>query len=233
MIPPGSVEMAPPSPRGPVFVRPRNDHTSAEEEPPAVAADGADAATPERPAANAAPTPEEPAVVVVAAPSDDAEPAPPPPLSPLPPDDDAAPPRHKPLQQRVSPRSVLLVPEEEETVDVDVYVEDEEEEHVDRLTMLRKRGYLAFYDRPPLMTVALVLSWIFVQRRRGYPPYDEDAYCLGPDTPFKTVFAHAYAHSSREHLYSNVVSMLLVGVVLEAVEGPLLSLIHISEPTRP
>ena len=71
------------------------------------------------------------------------------------------------------------------------------------------------------MTVALVLSWIFVQRRRGYPPYDEDAYCLGPDTPFKTVFAHAYAHSSREHLYSNVVSMLLVGCVLEAVEGPL------------
>ena len=36
-----------------------------------------------------------------------------------------------------------------------------------------------------------------------------------------TVFAHAYAHSSREHLYSNVVSMLLVGGVLEAVEGPL------------
>ena len=71
------------------------------------------------------------------------------------------------------------------------------------------------------MTVALVLSWIFVQNRRGYPPYDEDAYCLGPDTPFKTVFAHAYAHSSREHLYSNVVSMLLVGGVLEAVEGPL------------
>ena len=100
-------------------------------------------------------------------------------------------------------------------------MEDEDEEHLDRLTLLRKRGYLAFYDRPPLMTVALVLSWIFVQRRRGYPPYDEDAYCLGPDTPFKTVFAHAYAHSSKEHLYSNVVSMLLVGGVLEAVEGPL------------
>jgi membrane associated rhomboid family serine protease len=115
---------------------------------------------------------------------------------------------------------VLLVPEEEETVDVDVYVEDEDDVE-DRLTMLRKRGYLAFYDRPPLMTVALVLSWIFVQRKRGYPPYDEDAYCLGPDTPFRTVFAHAYAHSSREHLYSNVVSMLLVGAVLEAVEGPL------------
>ena len=133
-----------------------------------------------------------------------------------------APPRHKPLQQRVSPRSVLLVPDEQDrTVDIDVYVEDEDEEHVDRLTTLRKRGYLAFYDRPPLMTVALVLSWIFVQRRRGFPPYDEDAYCLGPDTPFKTVFAHAYAHSSKEHLYSNVVSMLLVGCVLEAVEGPL------------
>jgi membrane associated rhomboid family serine protease len=249
MVPPGSVEMGPPSPRGPVFGRPRVD--VADEEPPS----------------NAAPTPEEPA----AAP-DDAEPAPPPPLSPLPPgvrvpqgeerdvllariqarvissssDSEAseelhdaapldeedpeaaaptateAPPRHKPLQQRVSPRSVLLVPEEpDRTVDIDVYVEDEDEEHVDRLTTLRKRGYLAFYDRPPLMTVALVLSWIFVQRRRGYPPYDEDAYCLGPDTPFKTVFAHAYAHSSREHLYSNVVSMLLVGGVLEAVEGPL------------
>ena len=182
MIPPGSVEMGPASPRGPVFVRPRVD--VADEEPPP----------------NAAPTPEEPA----AAP-DDAEPATPPPLSPLPPDDDAVPPRHKPLQQRVSPRSVLLVPDEQDrTVDIDVYVEDEEdEEHLDRLTTLRKRGYLAFYDRPPLMTVALVLSWIFVQRRRGFPPYDEDAYCLGPDTPFKTVFAHAYAHSSREHLYSN------------------------------
>ena len=117
---------------------------------------------------------------------------------------------------------MLLVPDEQDrTVDIDVYVEDEDEEHLDRLTTLRKRGYLAFYDRPPLMTVALVLSWIFVQNRRGYPPYDEDAYCLGPDTPFKTVFAHAYAHSSREHLYSNVVSMLLVGGVLEAVEGPL------------
>ena len=130
MIPPGSVEMGPASPRGPVFVRPRVD--VADEEPPS----------------NAAPTPEEPA----AAP-DDAEPAPPPPLSPLPPgvrvpqgeerdvllariqarvissssDSEAseelhdaapldeedpeaaaptateAPPRHKPLQQRVSP----------------------------------------------------------------------------------------------------------------------------------
>ena len=222
MVPPGSVEMGPPSPRGPVFVRPRAVDATAHAEPPAVAADGADAATPERPAANAAPTPEEPAVVVVAAAPDDAEPAPPPPLSPLPPDDDAVPPRHKPLQQRVSPRSVLLVPDEQDrTVDIDVYVEDEDEEQLDRLTMLRKRGYLAFYDRPPLMTVALVLSWIFVQRRRGYPPYDEDTYCLGPDTPFKTVFAHAYAHSNDEHLYSNVVSMLLVGGVLEAVEGPL------------
>ena len=201
MIPPGSVELGPPSPRGPVFVRPR-------------AGDVGDATAPEEP-----PPREEPAV---AAAPDDAEPASPPPLSPLPPDEDAVPPRHKPLQQRVSPRSVLLVPDEQDrTVDIDVYVEDEDEEHVDRLTLLRKRGYLAFYDRPPLMTVALVLSWIFVQRKRGYPPYDEDAYCLGPDTPFKTVFAHAYAHSSREHLYSNVVSMLLVGGVLEAVEGPL------------
>ena len=226
MIPPGSVEMGPPSPRGPVFVRPspraavdEADATAHAEPPP-----DADAAptAPERPAADAAPTPEEPAVVVVAAAPDDAEPAPPQPLSPLPPDDDAVPPRHKPLQQRVSPRSVLLVPDEpDRTVDIDVYVEDEDEEHLDRLTTLRKRGYLAFYDRPPLMTVALVLSWIFIQNRRGYPPYDEDAYCLGPDTPFKTVFAHAYAHSSREHLYSNVVSMLLVGGVLEAVEGPL------------
>ena len=220
MIPAGSVEMGPPSPRGPVFVRPRavEADATAHAEPPAAAADGADAATPERPAANAAPTPEEPAVVVVAAAPDDAEPA-----SPPTPDADpeTAPPRHKPLQQRVSPRSVLLVPDEQDrTVDIDVYVEDEDEVE-DRLTTLRKRGYLAFYDRPPLMTVALVLSWIFVQRRRGYPPYDEDAYCLGPDTPFKTVFAHAYAHSSREHLYSNVVSMLLVGGVLEAVEGPL------------
>ena len=220
MIPPGSVEMGPASPRGPVFVRPRNDDATAHAEPPP----DADAAptAPERPAADAAPTPEEPAVVVVAAAPDDAEPAPPPPLSPLPPDDDAVPPRHKPLQQRVSPRSVLLVPDEpDRTVDIDVYVEDEDEEHVDRLTTLRKRGYLAFYDRPPLMTVALVASWCLVQQERGYPPYDEDAYCLGPDTPFKTVFAHAYAHSSREHLYSNVVSMLLVGGVLEAVEGPL------------
>ena len=212
--------MGPPSPRGPVFVRPRavEADATAHAEPPAAAADGADAATPERPAANAAPTPEEPAVVVVAAAPDDAEPA-----SPPTPDADpeTAPPRHKPLQQRVSPRSVLLVPDEQDrTVDIDVYVEDEDEVE-DRLTTLRKRGYLAFYDRPPLMTVALVLSWIFVQRKRGYPPYDEDAYCLGPDTPFKTVFAHAYAHSSREHLYSNVVSMLLVGGVLEAVEGPL------------
>ncbi len=269
--------MGPPSPRGPVFVRPRvgdvGDATAPEEPPPreepAVAAapddtepatppplsplppgirvpqgeerevllariqarvisssseseESDDAAPPDNEEPDAAPTPEEPAVVVVAAAPDDAEPAPPPPLSPLPPDDDAAPPRHKPLQQRVSPRSVLLVPDEQDrTVDIDVYVEDEDEEHLDRLTTLRKRGYLAFYDRPPLMTVALVLSWIFVQRRRGYPPYDEDAYCLGPDTPFRTVFAHAYAHSSREHLYSNVVSMLLVGVMLEAVEGPL------------
>ena len=220
--------MGPPSPRGPVFVRPHAVDEAAVDEADATAhaepppdADAAPTA-PERPAANAAPTPEEPAVVVVAAAPDDAEPAPPPPLSPLPPDDDAVPPRHKPLQQRVSPRSVLLVPDEQDrTVDIDVYVEDEDEEHVDRLTLLRKRGYLAFYDRPPLMTVALVLSWIFVQRKRGYPPYDEDAYCLGPDTPFKTVFAHAYAHSSKEHLYSNVVSMLLVGGVLEAVEGPL------------
>ena len=220
MTPPGSVEMGPPSPRGPVFVRPRNDDATAPEEPPP----DADAAptAPERPAADAAPTPEEPAVVVVAAAPDDAEPAPPPPLSPLPPDDHAAPPRHKPLQQRVSPRSVLLVPDEQDrTVDIDVYVEDEDEEPLDRLTTLRKRGYLAFYDRPPLMTVALVLSWCLVQHKRGYPPYDEDAYCLGPDTPFRTVFAHAYAHSSKEHLYSNVVSMLLVGGVLEAVEGPL------------
>ena len=113
MIPPGSVELGPPSPRGPVFVRPRavEADATAHAEPPAAAADGADAATPERPAANAAPTREEPAVVVVAAAPDDAEPAPSPPLSPLPPDDDAAPPRHKPLQQRVSPRSVLLVPD--------------------------------------------------------------------------------------------------------------------------
>ena len=215
LVPPGSVEMGPPSPRGPVFVRPRADvaDASAEEEPPA-----ADAATPERSPANAAPPPEEPAVVVVAAAPDDAEPASPPTPDGAP---ETAPPRHKPLQQRVSPRSVLLVPDEQDrTVDIDVYVEDEDEVE-DRLTTLRKRGYLAFYDRPPLMTVALVLSWIFVQRRRGYPPYDEDAYCLGPDTPFRTVFAHAYAHSSREHLYSNVVSMLLVGGVLEAVEGPL------------
>ena len=166
---------------------------------------------------DAAPTPEEPAVVIAAAPGD-AEPAS---LQTPDADPETAPPRHKPLQQRVSPRSVLLVPDEQDrTVDIDVYVEDEDEVE-DRLTTLRKRGYLAFYDRPPLMTVALVLSWIFVQRKRGYPPYDEDAYCLGPDTPFKTVFAHAYAHSSREHLYSNVVSMLLVGMVLEAVEGPL------------
>ena len=203
-----------------MFVRPRVDvaDATAQAEPPP----DADAAptAPERPAGNAAPTPEEPAVVVVAAAPDDDEPA-----SPPTPDADpeTAPPRHKPLQQRVSPRSVLLVPDEpDRTVDIDVYVEEEEdEEHLDRLTMLRKRGYLAFYDRPPLMTVALVLSWIFVQRKRGYPPYDEDAYCLGPNTPFRTVFAHAYAHSSKEHLYSNVVSMLLVGVVLEAVEGPL------------
>ena len=123
MIPPGSVEMGPPSPRGPVFVRPspravdEADATAHAEPPP-----DADAAptAPERPAADAAPTPEEPAVVVVAAPPADAEPAPPP-LSPLPPDDDAAPPRHKPLQQRVSPRSVLLVPDEpDRTVDIDL-----------------------------------------------------------------------------------------------------------------
>jgi hypothetical protein len=268
VVPPGSVELGPPSPRGPVFVRPRagdvGDATAPEEPPPrevpavAMAPDDVEPAAPpplsplppgvrvpqgeerevllariqgrvisssseSEESDDAAPTPEEPAVVVVAAPPDDAVPAPPPPLSPLPETDpEAVPPRHKPLQQRVSPRSVLLVPDEQDrTVDIDVYVEDEDEEHLDRLTMLRKRGYLAFYDRPPLMTVALVLSWIFIQNRRGYPPYDEDAYCLGPDTPFKTVFAHAYAHSSREHLYSNVVSMLLVGGVLEAVEGPL------------
>ncbi len=271
LVPPGSVELGPPSPRGPVYVRPRavdvGDATAPEEplprEEPAVAAapddtepatppplsplppgvrvpqgeerevllariqarvisssseseESDDSAPPDDEEPDAAPTPEEPAVVIAAAPGD-AEPAS---LQTPDADPETAPPRHKPLQQRVSPRSVLLVPDEEETVDVDVYVEEEDEVE-DRLTTLRKRGYLAFYDRPPLMTVALVLSWIFVQRRRGYPPYDEDTYCLGPDTPFRTVFAHAYAHSSKEHLYSNVVCMLLVGVVLEAVEGPL------------
>ena len=56
--------------------------------------------------------------------------------------------------------------------------------------------------------------------KRGYPPYDEDAYCLGPDTPFKTVFPPP-TRIPQGTSYSNVVSMLLVGGVLEAVEGPL------------
>lgn len=242
-MPPGSVELgaASPPPRRALRIRPRAvDAVDAptQEEPP-VAADGADATPPpttrdERPAANAAPAPtRDELTVVAAAPLDDIDgplPSPadleaavvaPPSAAAAPPDDSnrEIPDNEAKPPARASPRSVLLVPDQD-----DVELEDDQNVLDDalgrRLGGLRDRGYLAFYDRPPLMTVALVASWCVVQQRRGYEPYNEDAYCLGPGTPFDTVFAHAYAHLSRAHLASNVISMLLVGGVLEAVEGP-------------
>lgn len=235
LAPPGTVELnsTSPPPRRALRVRPRAvDAVDAptQEEPP-VAADGADATPP--PTANAAPAPtrDEPAVAAAAPldidgtlPSPDADleaAVVPPSAAAAPPDDSnieaADEPNEAKPPARASPRSVLLVPDQDD-------VELVEEEHIDalgkRLGGLRDRGYLAFYDRPPLMTVALVASWCVVQQRRGYEPYNEDPYCYGPGTPFDTVFAHAYAHSSRAHLASNVISMLLVGGVLEAVEGP-------------